>query len=267
MKNGRMENKGDQYLELKEEVKKLVDKWVDEVTELSHSLSGGYLKRLKDIDKQLYDKYDDLRTSLFLAGCEFLDCKTELTSHERISEFIKFADIYMEFVTFLEVEEEDVKGWYHKYAQFKVPVALYSGEEQRLFFSLQRKPNPDIIKPENWFRFCRTLNDQMLESLTDERIGRISVGKFLKPYVDFVKKEKTPEAVNNSNVEKKPFSQDDEISEANVFRRENEVWIIRFNEDTFKLRHIKGLSYIAFLISRPTNLFNSSDLRALTEGL
>jgi tetratricopeptide (TPR) repeat protein len=52
-------------------------------------------------------------------------------------------------------------------------------------------------------------------------------------------------------------------SRPSVFRREGEYWTIAFEEDAFRVRDVKGLHYVARLLSEPGREFHALDLVAM----
>jgi hypothetical protein len=51
-----------------------------------------------------------------------------------------------------------------------------------------------------------------------------------------------------------------------VFRREGEYWTVAFEQDAFRLRHTKGLGYLAYLLASPGTEFHALDLVSAAEG-
>src|SRR5262249_9583708 len=57
------------------------------------------------------------------------------------------------------------------------------------------------------------------------------------------------------------------VSESSsIFRREGDFWIIVYQGETRRVRNLKGLSYIAYLLSRPGERIHSIDLVRAIEG-
>jgi tetratricopeptide (TPR) repeat protein len=52
----------------------------------------------------------------------------------------------------------------------------------------------------------------------------------------------------------------------NVFRSEGDLWTVSYGDKTSRLRHLKGLSYIAFLLNRPGERVHAIDLVQAVEG-
>ncbi len=55
-------------------------------------------------------------------------------------------------------------------------------------------------------------------------------------------------------------------SESAIFRKEGEFWTVAYQGATFRLKDIKGLAYVAFLIAHPGEQFHAKDLAAIIEG-
>jgi hypothetical protein len=52
----------------------------------------------------------------------------------------------------------------------------------------------------------------------------------------------------------------------NVFRKEGQYWTISFEGNTFRLRHSKGLQYLAFLLPHPGEEFHAQRILSEVEG-
>jgi hypothetical protein len=52
----------------------------------------------------------------------------------------------------------------------------------------------------------------------------------------------------------------------NVFRKKGQYWTIAFNGNTFRLKNIKGLQYLAFLLAHPGQEFHAHEILSGVDG-
>src|SRR5262249_27482636 len=52
-----------------------------------------------------------------------------------------------------------------------------------------------------------------------------------------------------------------------IFRREGEFWMLAYRGTTLRLKDVKGLAYLAFLLAHPGERFHVHDLIARVEGV
>ena len=68
----------------------------------------------------------------------------------------------------------------------------------------------------------------------------------------------------DSPVEDQPASSSSPAE--NIFRKDGDFWTVTHGEKTFRLRNLKGLEYIAYLLAHPGVRIHACDLVAVVEG-
>jgi len=99
----------------------------------------------------------------------------------------------------------------------------------------------------------RSSADQKFDSAL-EIYGRVGAGQ---TWVDRAVAEKA----RATDANKTPIS-----AAENVFRKDGDFWTISYGDKTFRLRNLKGLEYIAYLLAHPGVRIHARDLMAMVEG-
>jgi hypothetical protein len=157
-------------------------------------------------------------------------------------------EIFAQFVTFWS--SMDVRDLLPK---ISVPtLVVHYGDDQAIPFERGR----EIAAAIPGARFVPLEGDAHIFYFSDTRPLRRAIAEFLgnpaeeaeKPPTDLAKSQSTPEV------------------QVGVFRKEGEFWTIACSGEVFRLKDVRGLAYIAYLLGHPGEEFQVLSLASKTGG-
>jgi hypothetical protein len=176
-------------------------------------------------------------------------------SHIRFPAYLGIAGKVLRTARSLRVDDVSADRWF---------FAGVDEKTQRITRSLVCAP---LISPQGALGVIEAVNPLNQERFTDDDLALLdALAETLAGAIENVRQPKAAQSEAHSAAPRPETAGERDVARAYVFRRQGEYWTITYEGETLRLRHTKGLSYIAYLLRYPGQEVHAIDLVAQDSG-